>query len=45
MTELPDAETIKAFNKSIVDEFRANAGKVGGPTRRRTSRWERMPTT
>ena len=31
MTELPDAETIKAFNKSIVDEFRANDGKVGGP--------------
>jgi deazaflavin-dependent oxidoreductase (nitroreductase family) len=31
MTELPDAETMKAFNKSIVDEFRANGGKVGGP--------------
>ena len=27
----PDAETLKAFNKSIVDEFRANDGKVGGP--------------
>ena len=31
MTEIPDAETMKAFNKSIVDEFRANDGKVGGP--------------
>src|SRR3954463_4394231 len=31
MTEVPDAETMKAFNKSIVDEFRANEGKVGGP--------------
>jgi deazaflavin-dependent oxidoreductase (nitroreductase family) len=31
MTEVPDAETMKAFNKSIVDEFRANGGKVGGP--------------
>ena len=27
----PDTETIKAFNKSITDEFRANDGKVGGP--------------
>jgi len=27
----PDGETLKAFNKSIVDEFRANDGKVGGP--------------
>jgi deazaflavin-dependent oxidoreductase (nitroreductase family) len=27
----PDAETLKAFNESIVDEFRANDGKVGGP--------------
>lgn len=26
----PDTETIKAFNKSIADEFRANDGKVGG---------------
>jgi deazaflavin-dependent oxidoreductase (nitroreductase family) len=26
----PDAETIKAFNTSIADEFRANDGKVGG---------------
>ena len=28
---MPDTETIKAFNKSITDEFRANDGKVGGP--------------
>ncbi len=27
---LPDTETIKAFNQSIADEFRANGGKVGG---------------
>ena len=26
----PDAETIKAFNEAIADEFRANDGKVGG---------------
>jgi deazaflavin-dependent oxidoreductase (nitroreductase family) len=31
MTQVPDAETMKAFNNSIVDEFRANSGKVGGP--------------
>ncbi len=31
MTEVPDAESMKAFNKNIVDEFRANGGKVGGP--------------
>ncbi len=31
MTEVPDAETMKAFNKYIVDEFRANGGVVGGP--------------
>ena len=30
MTEIPDAEAMKAFNKNIVDEFRANGGKVGG---------------
>jgi len=29
--EIPDAETIRAFNKTITDEFRANDGKVGGP--------------
>jgi deazaflavin-dependent oxidoreductase (nitroreductase family) len=28
--EMPDTATINAFNKSIVDEFRANDGKVGG---------------
>jgi deazaflavin-dependent oxidoreductase (nitroreductase family) len=28
--EIPDTETIKAFNKTITDEFRANDGKVGG---------------
>jgi deazaflavin-dependent oxidoreductase (nitroreductase family) len=27
--EIPDTETIKAFNKAIVDEFRANGGNVG----------------
>ena len=27
---IPDAETIKAFNKAVTDEFRANDGKVGG---------------
>jgi deazaflavin-dependent oxidoreductase (nitroreductase family) len=26
----PDADTIKSFNKTIADEFRANDGKVGG---------------
>ena len=31
MTEqFPDAATINAFNKSIIDEFRANNGKVTG---------------
>jgi deazaflavin-dependent oxidoreductase (nitroreductase family) len=30
MTETPDTETINAFNTSIIDEFRANGGKVGG---------------
>jgi deazaflavin-dependent oxidoreductase (nitroreductase family) len=27
---MPDTATINAFNNSIVDEFRANDGKVGG---------------
>ena len=36
MAEVPDAETMKAANKSIVDEFRANGGKVGGPFEGRT---------
>jgi deazaflavin-dependent oxidoreductase (nitroreductase family) len=30
MTDTPDAETVNAFNKSIIDEFRANDGEVGG---------------
>ncbi|WP_136246387.1 nitroreductase family deazaflavin-dependent oxidoreductase [Mycobacterium intracellulare] len=31
MTEhLPDTDTINAFNRAIVDEFRVNGGKVGG---------------
>ena len=30
MTEVPDADMMKAFNKAIVDEFRTNGGKVGG---------------
>lgn len=30
MTETPDAETVNAFNTSIIGEFRANDGKVGG---------------
>ena len=28
--QIPDAETIKAFNKTVTNEFRANDGKVGG---------------
>ena len=28
--DIPDTETINAFNKSIIDEFRANDGKVTG---------------
>ena len=27
---MPDTETLKAFNKTVADEFRANDGKVGG---------------
>ena len=31
MTEqFPDAATVNAFNTSIIEEFRANDGKVGG---------------
>ncbi|AKN17411.1 nitroreductase family deazaflavin-dependent oxidoreductase [Mycobacterium haemophilum] len=31
MTEqFPDVGTLNAFNKTVVDEFRANGGKVGG---------------
>ena len=28
--EIPDPETLKAFNKTVTNEFRANDGKVGG---------------
>ncbi len=28
--DIPDPETIKAFNRTIADEFRTNDGKVGG---------------
>jgi deazaflavin-dependent oxidoreductase (nitroreductase family) len=28
--QIPDTETIRAFNKTVTDEFRANGGKVGG---------------
>jgi deazaflavin-dependent oxidoreductase (nitroreductase family) len=32
MTEqVPDPDTLKAFNADVVAEFRANGGKVGGP--------------
>jgi len=31
MTETPDAATVNAFNKNIVEEFRANEGRVAGP--------------
>lgn len=27
----PDADGMKAFNESVIEEFRANGGKVGGP--------------
>ncbi|MGO9927221.1 MAG: nitroreductase/quinone reductase family protein, partial [Mycobacterium sp.] len=31
MTEqFPDAATVNAFNNNIIEEFRANDGKVGG---------------
>ncbi|MBV8178137.1 MAG: nitroreductase family deazaflavin-dependent oxidoreductase [Mycobacterium sp.] len=30
MVQKPDAETLKALNGNITDEFRANAGRVGG---------------
>jgi deazaflavin-dependent oxidoreductase (nitroreductase family) len=28
--QMPETETLKAFNKTVSDEFRANDGKVGG---------------
>ena len=31
MTDFTDKSQLEAFNNSIVAEFRANAGKVGGP--------------
>jgi deazaflavin-dependent oxidoreductase (nitroreductase family) len=31
MGEKPDTDVIKNMNVNIVEEFRANAGKVGGP--------------
>jgi len=30
MVAKPDPETVKALNANVTDEFRANAGKVGG---------------
>ncbi len=30
MTETPDADMLNTFNKNIIDEFRANDGKVTG---------------
>lgn len=30
VSQRPDSETLKALNNNITDEFRANAGKVGG---------------
>ena len=31
MAEKPDADALKNQNAAIIDEFRANGGKVGGP--------------
>jgi hypothetical protein len=31
VSQVPDPDTVKEFNKNIADEFRANDGKVGGP--------------
>lgn len=28
---IPDAATMQAFNNTVIDEFRANGGRVGGP--------------
>jgi deazaflavin-dependent oxidoreductase (nitroreductase family) len=30
VTEKPDTETLKALNNNVTNEFRANAGRVGG---------------
>ncbi len=31
MTDIPTPTLMKEFNKNLVEEFRANGGKVGGP--------------
>ena len=31
MAEQPDLEAMKAWNAQVIDEFRSNAGVVGGP--------------
>src|SRR3982074_2737014 len=31
MSETPDVDFMREFNKNLIDEFRANGGKVGGP--------------
>lgn len=31
MADAPDTEAMKAWNQQIIEEFRANAGVVGGP--------------
>ena len=30
MSEIPSADFMKEFNKNLIEEFRANGGKVGG---------------
>ncbi|OBB16976.1 deazaflavin-dependent nitroreductase [Mycobacteriaceae bacterium 1482268.1] len=31
MSDIPNADAMKEFNKNLVEEFRGNGGKVGGP--------------
>jgi deazaflavin-dependent oxidoreductase (nitroreductase family) len=31
MSETPDADFMREFNKNLIDEFRGNGGKVAGP--------------
>jgi deazaflavin-dependent oxidoreductase (nitroreductase family) len=31
MSDIPSADAMREFNKNLIDEFRANGGKVGGP--------------
>ena len=31
MSETPNADELKGFNTRIIEEFRSNGGKVGGP--------------